>query len=365
MKKKGFTLVELLAVVVILALLALLTSTAVTKLVKDAKDDLSETQIQLIKSAADTWIADNLNNLPSSGSCGYLTLEDLKYYGLLDNIILDPKNSAEIPNDLKIKITTNTSAYGNPVTKSEVNPETIEGCSQIYFPICTIVGDSTITGLNAGAKYTCKVDPNKDPYTFYVLTAPDANATTVNMIMDSNIRTGGEVVKESTPTEDQKGLVAWITQSDYEREDVGGVNWSNNTDRNTFGPITAIEYLQEATKNWSNANVQEIKMFTDSQGNRHEMAKKYTVNARLPYLSEVSNVSSSTPWLLDYLANGGNQTNTVAGVKGYWILSTRANDTRIAYLIHYISSWDKEFVEKVSGYGVRPVITIPINRITQ
>ena len=93
MNKKGFTLVELLAVIVILALLALLTSTAVTKLVKDAKNDLSETQMTLIKSAADTWIADNINKLPSSGSCGYLTLEDLKYYGLLDNTILDHKNS--------------------------------------------------------------------------------------------------------------------------------------------------------------------------------------------------------------------------------------------------------------------------------
>ena len=132
MNKKGFTLVELLAVVVILALLALLTSTAVTKLVKDAKDDLSETQMQLIKSAADAWVADNLTKLPSAGECSYLTLEDLKKYGLIDSTVLDPKNSQEIPNDLKIKISTSTSEYGNPVSNVEVNPENIEGCEAIY-----------------------------------------------------------------------------------------------------------------------------------------------------------------------------------------------------------------------------------------
>ena len=80
MNKKGFTLVELLAVIVILSLLALLTSTAVTKLVKDAKGDLNNTQIELIKSAAQTWGAEHLNWLPGDKECSYLTLSNLKDY---------------------------------------------------------------------------------------------------------------------------------------------------------------------------------------------------------------------------------------------------------------------------------------------
>ena len=63
--KNGFTLVELLAVIVILSLLALLTSTAVTKLVKDSKEDLYQTQIELIKASAEAWGADNIYKLPS------------------------------------------------------------------------------------------------------------------------------------------------------------------------------------------------------------------------------------------------------------------------------------------------------------
>lgn len=135
MNKKGFTLVELLAVVIILALLALLTSTAVTKLVKDSKEDLYNTQIALIKSAAESWGADNLLDLPDSGECSYLTLADLKGYGLIDSDITDPRNNEPFSDDLKIKITTTLSSYGKPVTDFEVNPESIDGCSHFYLQI--------------------------------------------------------------------------------------------------------------------------------------------------------------------------------------------------------------------------------------
>lgn len=371
MNKKGFTLVELLAVIVILALLALLTSTAVTKLVKDAKEDLSETQIQLIKSAADTWIADNLNNLPSSGDCGYLTLEDLKYYGLLDNTILDPKNSEEIPNDLKIKITTHASAYGNPVTNAEVNPESIEGCSQIYFPICTIATDSTVEGLNMGAKYSCKVDPNKDPYTFFVLTSAGADSSTVNMIMDSNINITGEAVK-SNSIED-KGYVAWINKIDYLSPQIGGseAEWDEaGVDYGNWnkGPITAMNYLQTATSNWTNLNSTKVDTFTvcsnDGVCEKKYMAKKYTTYARMPYYSEILETecdvtNNNCPlWLVDNLSE-------ISGLEGYWILSSIPSSADYVWIIDYYGNVIDEILQYNDVNGVRPVITVPVNRITQ
>ena len=137
MNKKGFTLVELLAVVIILALLALLTSTAVTKLVNDAKNDLSNTQIKLIKEATEIWMADNLTQLPDNNQCGYLTLGDLKKYGLLDSKILDPKNNKNIDDDLIIKISATTSEYGILVINIEIVEEDDEdkiflNCDKIY-----------------------------------------------------------------------------------------------------------------------------------------------------------------------------------------------------------------------------------------
>ena len=94
MNRKGFTLIELLAVIIILSLLAVLASTSVTKIVTNSKNELYNTQIKLIKEAAMTWGADNLNKLPSEeGSCKYLNLRDLKRYGLLDSSIINPKTN--------------------------------------------------------------------------------------------------------------------------------------------------------------------------------------------------------------------------------------------------------------------------------
>ena len=146
MNNKGFTLVELLAVIVILALLALLTTTSVTKLVKDAKADLSDTQIKLIKKSAQMWGAENINELPSEGNCSYLTLYDLKQYGLLDEDILDPKNNQNISNDIKIKISTDS----NKMTTYEVNPSNINNCEAVYGPVCTAKTTSATANIAEG-----------------------------------------------------------------------------------------------------------------------------------------------------------------------------------------------------------------------
>lgn len=132
MNNKAFTLVELLAVIVILSLLALITSTAITNIVSDSKKELSDTQMALIKTAAKTWGSDNVPSLPQVGSCSYLTLQDLKDYGLLDENINDPKANEEISNDLKIKITATSTTDGNKIIDYEVNPESINGCTNIY-----------------------------------------------------------------------------------------------------------------------------------------------------------------------------------------------------------------------------------------
>ena len=128
MNKKGFTLIELLAVIVILALLALITGTAVTKLISDSKEDLSNVQIQLIKSAAESWTADNIMDVPDAGECVYLTLKDLKEFGFIDSKVTNPKTNKEFSDDLKIKISSTLSEYNATVTTFEVDPTSVQGC---------------------------------------------------------------------------------------------------------------------------------------------------------------------------------------------------------------------------------------------
>ena len=93
MNKKGFTLIELLAVIVILSLLALLSSNAITNMVKDSKEELYNTQIKLIESAAQSWAADHLDLLPEAGTCKFVKLYYLQSYGVISNDITNPKTN--------------------------------------------------------------------------------------------------------------------------------------------------------------------------------------------------------------------------------------------------------------------------------
>lgn len=132
MNKKGFTLVELLAVIVILTALALITTTSITKILKDSKEDLYNTQIIALKSTVENWGSDNLDKLPEVDTCSYLTLKDLKEEGLMNYSIKDPRTNEEFPEDFKFKITTKLNKRGKKVTTYEVNPDSIDGCTYVY-----------------------------------------------------------------------------------------------------------------------------------------------------------------------------------------------------------------------------------------
>ena len=128
MKSKGFTLIELLAVISILSLLALITSMVVSNSLREAKKDLTETQVKSIKLAAQAWGADNINKLPTGNSCGYITLQDLIDDGYLESKIISPDTKEEISTDLKIKISSQQSKKN---LIYEVNSQSINECSYI------------------------------------------------------------------------------------------------------------------------------------------------------------------------------------------------------------------------------------------
>ena len=99
MRKKGFTLVELLASITILALLALIAIPAISKQIKNGKNDLYNSQIENIKSAAVAWGTDNLFKLPEDDTCITVTLGYLKELGYIDNSVINPKTNEEFDND--------------------------------------------------------------------------------------------------------------------------------------------------------------------------------------------------------------------------------------------------------------------------
>ncbi len=78
--KKGFTLIETLAVLIILGLLMLFTYTKVSNSIDKSEDTLKEAQISNIKAASQNWVTDNIDLLPEDGKSKNIGLKDLEKY---------------------------------------------------------------------------------------------------------------------------------------------------------------------------------------------------------------------------------------------------------------------------------------------
>lgn len=396
MNKRGFTLVELLAIIVILSLLTLIGSTTVTKLVKNSKEKLYDAQIELIKVAAESWGSNNLDKLPvETGECKYITLKNLKTYGVLEDDIINPKTNKEFSDDMKIKITSTLTELGNLNFQYEVDSIDVSSCNPTY-PLCLLVSDADNSNtITPGDKYLCRVKDVMEKgfengYYFYVLSYNDndgniiedfENSTTLNLIMDRNICGDGTV-----STADNTCLTAWMNQKDYEF--AAGMKLDEWIDNSYYGPVTAMNHIYKATKDWSNVpnivvnyndnNYGGIKTFGEltqiiNQNNEAvkvmEKEKGYiNLKARLPLYAELSTAGceewteETCPiYLMGYLYNGEYQKYNslihLSGIYGYWSLDS--SGTGSTWYVNYTGYLRTSTVGYDKYNGVRPVITIP------
>lgn len=125
--EKGFTLVELLASITIMLLLAVVVTVSITKLVKNSKEKISSVQMNLIKDSAALLVSDKIDYF-SSNECTYLTLKDLKDYGVLDEKIINAIDNEEISDDMIIKVTFTTLEYGNSTYDFIIDDDNVDGC---------------------------------------------------------------------------------------------------------------------------------------------------------------------------------------------------------------------------------------------
>lgn len=103
--KKGFTLIELIGVIVIIALLALIITPIISTVLKNSKNKLYKNTLNNIELSAKDWFTDedNIEKLPNNVASCYITLTDLKNAGLVDLDIKNPK-TGELLDDTKINI---------------------------------------------------------------------------------------------------------------------------------------------------------------------------------------------------------------------------------------------------------------------
>ena len=110
MNKKGFTLVELLTVIILLSLIALITTPVIIGVLGSSKQNLQTEQYKIIEKAAERWGMENLNKLPNSGSC-YINMGELQSYLSNSENIKDPKTGKTLDGVVKITKTGNQYKY--------------------------------------------------------------------------------------------------------------------------------------------------------------------------------------------------------------------------------------------------------------
>ena len=104
MKNKGFTLIELITVIVLLGIIASIIVPKINDSIIESKNELASVQMKNIKEAARSWAADNIFVTPKPGETIYITLGDLKNGGYIDEDVINPLTKEKYPDDMIIKI---------------------------------------------------------------------------------------------------------------------------------------------------------------------------------------------------------------------------------------------------------------------
>ncbi len=142
MNKKGFTLIELISVIVILALLVVIIVPTTSRVLKKSNQSVDKVTKNNVIAAARNWATDNKNSLPKSGS-KIISVLQLQSLGYIDkNIKLA---SGENINEQCIKITNDTKDGGRPRYKYEYL-DNCTGSSDLVLKATTSSGDEQPSG---------------------------------------------------------------------------------------------------------------------------------------------------------------------------------------------------------------------------
>jgi prepilin-type N-terminal cleavage/methylation domain-containing protein len=127
MKKNGFTLAELLGVIVILSLISVITIPAVTSSLNTYKERLCNSQLDQIISATRAWATDNIVKLPTENGKSYqVSLRELTQYGYIDDDIKNPISKTDF--DLDSTIITITRV--NKTYSYQIDAQTVKSCKK-------------------------------------------------------------------------------------------------------------------------------------------------------------------------------------------------------------------------------------------
>ena len=332
-KNKGFTLVELLAVIVILALIALIATPIILNVINDAKKQAAKDSAYGYMDAVEKYIVSSELEDKSIQDRTY-SVEELNSMGVSvkgstpDNGNIEIKNSSVKSYDIgidgyevnngEVKKVSTTKSFKNG-TAVYYNPETGNKCSKEEAKSTT------------GTKRGCMK--------WYVFNDKEGNAT-VNVILDHNTTAN----------------VAW-----------------NSTGNNSEMKEVKIK-LEEDTKDWKNTarliTANEIAKITEKTGfdASKENQSWFCLDTNQPdttsYCAKAQG-KSEYAWLFDYTYDctsyGCNKADS--SNYGYWTSTPNKYDSTIAWRVFRNDALSYTYVTDAVN-GIRPVITLSKSNIS-
>ena len=329
--KKGFTLVELLAVIVILAVILTIAVPAVKKTVDNAKKKSAENDALMIKNIAEKYYTSNLDKDEEITGID-LSTDTLSYSG-------------EKPTKGYLYFNEDGIAYG----KMYINGYCVEVKSD---------GSSTSTKTNES---DCNVDiPQVTTYT---------NGTVVYYNPETNKKCTSAEVVSTTGT--KTGCMKWYIFNDEGNDTVNLLLDHNTTAKvawassgtNANGPVEVKTQLESDTSSWNKSinprliEASEIAKITGYQNWNNNWYYFHT-NSTTKYKGAVG--TNKYAWLFDntqfctqYGCNVADPSNY-----GYWTNTEYLVNSSRARLVSNDGGLLYESVNTAGYFGVRPVITV-------
>ena len=327
-KNKGFTLVELLAVIVILALIALIATPIILNVINDVKKQAAKDSAYGYMDAVEKYIVSSELEDKSIQDRTY-SVEELNSMGVSvkgstpDNGNIEIKNSSVKSYDIgidgyvvsngKVDKVSTTKSFKNG-TAVYYNPETGNKCSK--------EAAKSTTGTKSGCMK------------WYVFNDKEGNAT-VNVILDHNTTAG----------------VAYnLTGNNSEMKEVKKALENDTKDwKNTARLITANEI----------AKITEKTGFDASKENQDWFCFDTNQSDSTNWCSKAQGTSEYA-WLFDYTNDCTSFGCNIADASnyGYWTSTSVSGNSTCAWIVSRNGALDRNIVVNPYYYGVRPVITI-------
>ena len=327
-KNKGFTLVELLAVIVILALIALIATPIILNVINDAKKQAAKDSAYGYMDAVEKNIVSSELEDKSIKDGTYRVEELNKKISIKgstpDNGNIEIKNSSVKSYDIGI----DGYAVSNGEVKKVSTTKSFKNGTAVYY---NPVSGEKCTGYTEANSTTGK---NSGCMKWYVFNDKEGNAT-VNVILDHN--TTANVAYNSTGNNSEMKELKIKLEEDTK-------DW-----KNTARLITANEIAKITGNTWFAG--QDWFCLDTNQSDTTNWCSKAQGTSEYVWLFDYTNGCTS------YGCNTPDSSNW-----GYWTSTPNKASSTIAWRVYRSGDLSRDYVTN-AGHGVRPVITISKSNI--